>query len=52
MNHTVIYEDNGIDVFEGTLEECKTYIEQVQVAQYGNKAQDFGIYDKNGMLVF
>lgn len=51
MKYTVVYEDNGADLFNGTLSECKDYITQVQVGQYNNKAEDFGIYDENGREV-
>lgn len=44
-NYIVIFEDNGIDVFEGTYEECVKYIEEVQVKENGMNANEFGIYE-------
>ena len=41
---TVVYEDNGTDIFEGTQYECENYIEEVQVKQYGRNRNEFGIY--------
>lgn len=41
---TVVYEDNGADLFEGTQQECENYIEEVQVKQYGRNRNEFGIY--------
>ena len=41
---TVVYEDNGTDIFEGTQQECENYIEEVQVKHYGRNRNEFGIY--------
>ena len=43
-SYTVVYEDNGCDVFKGTREECVKYIEEVQVKGNGMDATEFGIY--------
>lgn len=51
MKCTVVYEENGMDLFEGTFEECVKYIDEVQVNDYGYERNEFGIYTEDDELL-